>query len=90
MLEKKYERKAVLKEKELELRKMELELQQRKWEMEEKERNQRLDLDAEERRAFIELIKKHVNLWITVKQDRLMLTGKMHLYIELYCNMYLH
>ena len=38
MLEIKYEKKARLKEKELELRRMELELQQRKWEMEEKER----------------------------------------------------
>lgn len=62
MLEKKYEKKAALKEKELELRRMELELQQRKWEMEEKERKQRLELDAEERRAFIQLITKDVNL----------------------------
>ena len=54
----KYEKQAVLKEKELEIRKMELEFQGQKWEFEEKERNLRMELDAEERRAFIELITK--------------------------------
>ena len=53
----KFERKAELKEKELELRRMELEFQRRKWELEEEERKQKLQLDAEERRAFIELLK---------------------------------
>ena len=62
MLENKYEREAALKEKDLQLRRMELELQQRKGEMEEKERKQGLDLDGGERRAFIDLIKKHINL----------------------------
>ena len=54
----KYEKRAAIKEKELEIRKMELDFQKQKWEFEEKERKQRMELDAEERRAFIELIKK--------------------------------
>ena len=37
-------------------------LQQQKWELKEKGRKQRLDLEAEERRAFIDLIKKNVNI----------------------------
>ena len=84
MLENKYEKKAALKEKELQLRRMELELQQRKWEMEEKERKQRLDLDAEERRAFIDLIKKHINLWQLNKiyVDSCWQARLMHLYVE--------
>ena len=41
---------------------MELELQERKWEIEEEEWKQRLQLDAEERRAFINLIRKHTNI----------------------------
>lgn len=53
----KFERKAELKEKELELRRMELEFQRRKWELEEEERKQKLQLDAEERRALIDLLK---------------------------------
>ena len=53
-----YERKAALKEKELELRRMELEFQKKKWELEEEERKQRLRQDFEERAALIELIKK--------------------------------
>ena len=40
MLERKYQKKSALKEKELELKRMELELQQRKWDMEENERKQ--------------------------------------------------
>ena len=62
MLEKKYEKKAVLKEKELELRKLEFELEKQKWEMEEEDRKQQLQLGAEERRAFIDLVNKHIDL----------------------------
>lgn len=54
----KFEQKARLKEKELELRKEELELQKRKWELEEEERKHRMKLESDERRAFIELILK--------------------------------
>ena len=39
---------------------MELELQQRKLDMKEEERRQRLQLEAEERKAFICLLKKHI------------------------------
>ena len=62
MLEKKYEQRAAIKEKELELRQKELELQEQKWKMEERERNQRLELDREERRVFLDILKKHVNI----------------------------
>ena len=57
----KYEKRAAMKEKELEIRKMELELQKQKWKFEEQERKQRLELDVEERRAFIELVKKYAS-----------------------------
>ena len=57
VLREKLELKAALKEKELEVRKMELELQKKKWEVEEEERKMRMKLDAEERRAFINLLK---------------------------------
>ena len=53
-----FKRKAALKEKELDLKKMELEFQQKKWEAEEEERRQRLCLDSEERLAIIKLLKK--------------------------------
>ena len=56
----KFERRAELKEKELEIRRMELEVQKRRLEIEEEERKVRLQLDAEERRAFIELLKKNI------------------------------
>ena len=66
LLQEKFRKKAAIKEKELELRKLELELQQRKWALEEEERKKRMELDAErmkleaeERRAIIELLKKH-------------------------------
>ena len=64
LLQENFRRKAVIKEKELELRKMELDLQERKWILEEEERRKRLELDtermrieAEERRAILELLK---------------------------------
>ena len=58
LMEKKFSRKAELKEKELELRRMELELQQKKFEAEQEERKQRLQLELEERRAIIHLLQK--------------------------------
>ena len=53
-MEKKFLKKAELKEKELVLRRVELELQQKNFEAEE-ERKQRLQLEMEERRAIIEI-----------------------------------
>ena len=55
----KFERKAQLKEQEVELRKAGLEFQKRKWEVDEAERKQWLLLDAEEHRAFIKMILKN-------------------------------
>ena len=60
ILEQRFTKKAELKEKELELRRMELELQKRKMDGEEEERKQRLQLELEERRALLELLKKHL------------------------------
>ena len=56
--EKKFLKKAELKEKELVLRRVELELQQKKIEAEEEERKQRLQLEMEERRAIIEMLNR--------------------------------
>ena len=63
---------------------MELQLQQQKWEMEENERKQRLDLDGEEWRAFIDLTRKHIKLWQLNKiYDELYWQARlMHLSIE--------
>lgn len=67
MLHNKFEQKALLKEKELELKKIELELQARKLDQEEaaqkleqEEKKRRLDLEMEERRTMLELLKKHL------------------------------
>ena len=60
VLERKFERKAELREKELELKKMELDLQRRKLEQEQEERKQRLELELEERRSMLDLLKKHL------------------------------
>lgn len=67
LLREKYERKASLKEKELELKKMELQLQERKLVLEEEERRKKIELDAErqkfeaeERRTLLELLKKNM------------------------------
>lgn len=59
LMESKFVKKADLKEKELELRRLELELQQKKFEAEEEERKRRFNLEIEERRAIIELLKKN-------------------------------
>ena len=56
-MEKKYLKKAELKEKELVLRRVELKLQQKKFEAEE-ERKQQLQLEMEERRAIIEMLNR--------------------------------
>ena len=61
MLEAKYERKAELKEKELELKRMELEIAQRRLALEEEERKQHLQMEMEEKKTFLELLKKHIN-----------------------------
>lgn len=60
VLEKKFEKKAELKEKELDLWKKELELQERKLISEEEERKKRVELELEERRTMMELLKKHL------------------------------
>lgn len=54
MFTEKFERKAQLKEEEVELNK-------RKWAIEEEERKMRMLLDAEERRAFIEIMKNSIS-----------------------------
>ena len=53
----KYETKASLKVKELELRRMELEFQQKKYEAEAKEREAKMQLELEERKLMISLLK---------------------------------
>lgn len=57
MLENKYERKADLKEKELQLRKEELEYQKQKYEDEASERKEKVKLEIEERKMFLNLLK---------------------------------
>ncbi|PFX15452.1 hypothetical protein AWC38_SpisGene20325 [Stylophora pistillata] len=57
MLEEINKQKAVLKEKELEQRRLELEFQKRKYEDEAKERKERLDQELEERRLLFALLK---------------------------------
>lgn len=54
----KFQQKMLLKENELELKKMELELQHKKLAVEKAERKQRMQIEAEERRVFFYLIKK--------------------------------
>ena len=65
LLETKFERKAQLKEKELEIRKMELELQKRKMDQDEEERKRaqeerqkRFELELAEKKSMLELIQK--------------------------------
>lgn len=57
MLEKKYELKAQLKEKEPEQKKLEWELEKKKYDDASEERKQRLQLELEERKLFLELLK---------------------------------
>ena len=57
MLERKNERKVDLQEKELAQRQRELEFQRQKYEEEAPERKARLQLELEERRAFMSLLK---------------------------------
>ena len=57
MLEKKYERKSDLKERELQLKSEELELQRMKFDAEVDERKEKLKLEIEERRMFLNLLK---------------------------------
>lgn len=56
MLSDKYEKKAELKQKELEIRKLELDLQKRKFEEETEERKMRFTMEMEERRMMLELL----------------------------------
>lgn len=56
----KFEKKSKLKEKELELRERDLNIQERRSELEEKERKHRLQMDLEERRAFLDILKSSV------------------------------
>ena len=57
IISEKYETKASLKDKELELRKMELEFQQKKYEAEAKEREAKMQLELEECKLMISLLK---------------------------------
>ena len=59
MLNKKNEKKAVWKDKELELRQQELNFNKMKFEFEAEERREIYKLEFEERKAMIELLKKH-------------------------------
>lgn len=65
VIDKKFQRKSELKEKELELRRVELELQKRKMDLEEadrkradEERKERTSLEFEERRLMLQLLQK--------------------------------
>ncbi|XP_068739798.1 uncharacterized protein [Montipora capricornis] len=58
MLEQKNERRADLKERELKLKAEELQLQNKKFEQEAAERNERLKLELEERRMFLQILKE--------------------------------
>ncbi|CAH3124425.1 unnamed protein product [Pocillopora meandrina] len=58
MLEQKNERKADLKERELKLKSEELQLQKKKFEQEAAERKERLQLELEERRMFLQILKE--------------------------------
>ena len=58
MLEQKNERKADLKERELKLKSEELQLQKKKFEQEAAERKERLKLELEERRMFLQILKE--------------------------------
>ena len=59
MLSDKYQQKAELKEKELNLRRMELEFEKEKYNAEAEERKAKLRLELEERRAYLALLQKH-------------------------------
>lgn len=69
MLEEENKQKAVLKEKELEQRRLELEFQKRKYEDEAKERKERLDQELEERRLLFALLKD--KFWCVFNQHHL-------------------
>ena len=58
MLADKYDQKAILKEKEIELKKMELQFQVQKFEKESEERKLRLELEMQERRAMLDILNK--------------------------------
>ena len=60
MLDRKYEKKAELKEKQIEQKQLELELKMKKHDEEAEERKQRFQLEMEERRAFLELLKSRI------------------------------
>ena len=61
MLSEKTNRKFEIKELELELRRMELEFQKRKYEAEAEERQARLELDREEIKTILELLKDRLS-----------------------------
>lgn len=58
MLTNKYEQKAQLKDKELNLRRLELDFQREKYLAEAEERKLKFQLEMEEKKAFIELLQK--------------------------------
>ena len=61
VLEEKYAKKAELKKEELDLRRQELNFKKKKFEVEEQERIARLELELEERKAIISLLKKQTS-----------------------------
>ena len=61
VLAEKYAKKAELKKEELDLRKQGLDFQKKKFEVEEQERIARLELELEERKAIISLLKKQTS-----------------------------
>ena len=61
ILAEKYAKKAELKKEELDLRTQELDSQKKKFEVEEQERVARLELELEERKAIIFLLKKQTS-----------------------------
>lgn len=58
MLEQKYDTKASLKEQELKQRMLEFEFEKHKYEVEAAERKERLDLELEEKRVMLNLLKE--------------------------------
>lgn len=76
MLEEKNKQKAVLKEKELEQRRLELEFQKRKYEDEAKERKERLNQELEERRLLFALLKD--KFWYVFNQHHLYFDKFIH------------
>ena len=61
VLAEKYAKKAALKKEELNVRKQELDFQKMKFEVKEQERKARMELEVEERKAMISVLKKQTS-----------------------------